>query len=127
MDLDFSELLDDPDFAGTFDVIRRVETISPLTGRSSTAETTESDIDGVVTPGDAGDLLRKDDSQMTSRIITVTTKYRLRASGDGFQPDIVLYDGIRFTVRAAKAWHKLGDGFIRAACVSERAADPAPV
>lgn len=123
--LDVTELLSDPDLCDVFDVYRRTETVGS-NGRSTTTEAVTAGVVGVVTPGDSGDLLRKDDSQMTSRIITISTTFRLRASGDGFQPDVVLYDGVRFTVKAVKLWNRFGAGYIKAAATSMNAADPAP-
>lgn len=123
--LDISEILEDPDLCSTFSVIRRDEVLS-LTGRASYVETQVDDIIGVVTPGDPGKLLRKDDSQMTDNVITVSTTYKIRASGFGFQADVILYGGMRYTVNALKRWVQMGNGWYRAACTSETAADPAP-
>lgn len=125
-DLDLSEIFSDPDLCDTFDVIRRSDAVDSH-GRSNITEQTTSNIVGVVVPGDAGDLLRGDDKSTTSRMITVSTMYRLRASGDGFQPDVIFYDGIRFTVKAVKVWTRLGAGFVKAVATSGNAADPAPV
>lgn len=125
-DLDLSEIFSDPDLCDTFDVIRRSDAVDDR-GRSSLTEQTISNIVGVVVPGDSGDLLRGDDKSTTSRMITISTMYRLRGSGEGFQPDVIFYDGIRFTVKAVKVWTRLGAGFVKAVAVSGNAADPAPV
>ena len=125
-DLDVTEILSDPDLADLFDVIRRTEVVG-ATGRSTLTEVTTVGVAGVVTPGDPGNLLRKDDSQMTSRVISISTTYRLRASGEGFQPDILLYDGVRYTVKATQLWTRFGAGFVNAVATSMNAADPAPV
>lgn len=123
--LDVTEVLYDPDLGDVFDVIRRVETVGN-DGRPTLVESTVADQCGIVTPGDTGKLLRKDDSQMTSRVISISTVFRLRASGDGFQPDIVLYDGVRFTVQAVQLFTRFGAGFVNAVATSSNAFDPAP-
>ena len=125
-DLDFSDVLVDSDLADTFDVHRRLEVVGTDGRATITEQPPVLGVLGIVVPGDPGNLLRKDDSQMTSRVITITTAFRLRASGATFQPDVVLYDGVRFTVKATKLWNRLGSGFIKAAAASENAYDPAP-
>lgn len=124
--LDVTAILSDPDLSDTFDVIRRNETVDPATGRSVTTELRIPNIAGVVTPGDQGSLLRKDDSSSSDRVISIATVYRLRSIGAGFQPDVVLYDGIRFTVKAAQYWHRFGQGFTNAVAISSNASDPEP-
>lgn len=124
MRLDISEILLDPDVAGTrFSVIRRTEVVSEVDGRATYVETPTNDIVGSVVPGDSGKLLRKEDGQMTDNVITVTTRFRLRAASEGIAPDIILFDGIRYTVTALKRWGQAGTGFVRAACVSQNAFD----
>lgn len=126
MDLDFSEILEDPDLSDVFDVKRRDMTVDEATGRGVLAERLHAGIIGVVTPGDTGELLREDDKAMTSRLITVTTKFRLRGTGDNFQPDLIFYDGITFTVKAVKVWTRMGTGFVKAVASSGNAEDAAP-
>lgn len=125
-DLDLSEILSDPDLTSTFSVIRRTETVDPSTGRAAFTEVQTDGIVGVVTVGDPGGLLRKDDSQMTDNVITVSTIYRLRASSTGVQADVILFGGIRFTVKALKRWTMLGAGFVKAVAASENASDVTP-
>ena len=123
--LDVTEILSDPDLADTFTVARRTDTVS-ATGRSTMTEVLTEDVVGVVTPGDTGSLLRKDDSSMTDRVISISTTFRLRGTGAGFQPDVIIYDGVRYTVKAVQLWNRFGQGFINAVATSGNAAEPAP-
>jgi hypothetical protein len=123
-DLDLSEILEDSDLASTFSVIRRAEAVG-ATGRATFTEAQTDGVIGVVTAGDPGKLLRKDDGQMTDNVITVSTSYKLRASGDNIQADVILFLGIRYTVSALKRWPQMGTGFVKAVAVSENASDPA--
>jgi hypothetical protein len=124
--LDFSDILFDEELGTTFDVIRRNEVVSEQ-GRSVVDERTYNGIKGVIVPGDPGNIMRKDDSQMTGNVITVSTVFRLRPAGWGFQPDIVVHEGVRFTVKALKRWTNMGSGFVKAVAESQNAADPAPL
>lgn len=124
--LDFSDILDDEDLGSSFDVIRRRERISEETGRSVVTSTTYRNNFGSVVPGDPHELVRSAEGQMTSRLLSVICKFRLRASGKGFQPDQIVYDKVTYTVKALKPWTQLGAGFVLAVAESEHAADPAP-
>jgi hypothetical protein len=123
-DLDFSDILVDPDLADVFNVKRRVDVVSPTSGLSTTTQTLVNNLVGVVAPEDKGSNTRRDDSQMTSRTITVITKFRLRAASDNVQPDVVVYDGVDFTVKSVQGWHRFGAGFILAVAESMNASDP---
>lgn len=125
MNLDFSDLIEDADLGDSFSVIRRTDTVA-ANGRSVLTEQTISDLWGVVTFSGEGKNTRKEESQTTDNEIKVTTKFRLRAAAEGVQPDIVLYDGIRYTVTSVRRWTRLGTGFVKATAVSSNASDPTP-
>ena len=130
--LDFSDIILDPDLNDTFSVIRQTEVVGD-NGRAVITEAAPVDnVIGVVTVGDPGNLLRAEDYSTTDNVITISTMYRLRATahidaGDVFvQPDIVVWNGARYTVKALKNWNRLGAGFVKAVAVSSRAADAPP-
>lgn len=123
--LDFTDVIEDEDLADTFDVVRRYETIDDQ-GRSNVSEQTYRNNVGSVVPGDPHELLRTDDGQMTGRGISVISRFRFRASGNGHQPDQIVHQGIRFTVKALTPWTHMGSGFVLVVAESEHAADPAP-
>lgn len=124
-DLDVTDLLDDDDLADDFDVVRRDETVDTH-GRSVITATNLPGQRGVITYSSPDTLQRRDDAQMTSRVAVVVTTFRLRASGYGFQPDQVLYDGITWTIKAVSPYTRFGAGFVECIMESMNAADPAP-
>lgn len=123
--LDFSDILSDTDVAGQrFTVVRRTETVGD-DGRSTTTSTSIPDQVGSVVPGDPGKLLRKEEGAMADNVITITTTFRLRAVGEGVQPDQVVYDGMVYTITAVKRWGRMAN-MVKATAVSQNAADPDP-
>ncbi len=124
--LDFTDIIEDPDLADNFDVARRSEVVDDQTGRSLLSETIIRNQVGSVVPGDPHDLVRTPEGQMTGNCISVISRFRFRASGNGYQPDMILYNGVRFTVKALKRWDRYGAGFLLVVAESEHAADPAP-
>lgn len=125
MSLDFSDILSDPDVAGqSFTVVRRTDTVG-ANGRSVLSTASFPNQVGAVTPGDPGNLLRKEDSAMADNVITVSTVFRLRAMGDGVQPDQIIYDGMTYTVKSVKRWGRMAN-MTKAVAVSQNASDPDP-
>lgn len=121
--LDFTDLLGDEDLSSTFSVIRCTET--PIGhGRAAITEVVTNNVVGIVTVGDPGGLLRAEDYSTTDNVITVSTAFLLRATAEGVQPDIILFDGIRYTIKALKRWGHIGQGFVKAVAVSSQAQDP---
>lgn len=121
--LDFSDLLVDADLAISFSVIRRTETPAGH-GRATITEVVTNNVIGIVTVGDSGNLLRAEDYSTTDNVITVSTSFLLRGTAENVQPDIILFDGIRYTVKALKRWGHIGTGFVKAVAVSSQAQDP---
>lgn len=124
--LDFQDVIFDEDLAETFSVIHRNEVVGE-DGRSMLSTTRTDGVVGVVTPGDPGNILRRDDNQMTTRVITITTMFRMRPAAEGIQPDQVFYDATTFTVKALKAWNRMGSGFFKVVAESELASSVVPV
>lgn len=62
---------------------------------------------------------------MADNVITITTTFRLRAVGEGVQPDQVVYDGMVYTITAVKRWGRMAN-MVKATAVSQNAADPDP-
>ena len=123
--LDFSDIIDDPDLGDFFSVIRRTEVVSAATGRSGLTSVQTDNLWGVVTPGDPSNNERGDASQMTSRNLSIVTQFRLVGANASDQPDVVLYDGVYFTVKSVQGYNRFGDGFVKASLESMNAYDPA--
>ena len=122
--LDVTSILTDPDFASVFSVVRRTEIVSVDTGLSEISEMLVPDLVGVITPGDAMSLVRDDVGQVTGRSISVVTKYPLRMSSEGVQPDIVRWNSVDYTVITESPYLNFGAGFVQATAMSMSTSTP---
>lgn len=111
--LDVSEVLTDPMLAEKVTVIRRVQAISDK-GRTVVTPTEHKNVVAVVTAAHPNDLERLDDNQRTGRHLSVITKFALRATSPGYQPDIVVWRGDSYLVKALDPYPQYGAGFVQA-------------
>lgn len=120
--LDITDLLFDPDFATTFDVIQTQETVNGA-GRTVQTLVTTSDVVGVVIP-DGGSLVRQPDGSRLSGAIQVYTTFLLSegsggtdaspASGTSAEADIVVWKGRKYIVAATQDYSEFGAGWVLA-------------
>lgn len=127
--LDMSTVLDDPNIIDTFAVLRRTEVVNNFGVSAVTAVSTPG-VYGVVYPSNENDLKRFPDLQVQAKALTVITRFALRgeseASGSEFQPDVVVWNGDNFVVRALEDWSNYASGFILAICTSIDLVDQPP-
>lgn len=116
-DLDFSDLLVDPDLSDNFNVLRRAETVG-TNGRTTVTETTYSGVVGVLTPSSPQDLKIVPEDQLMERHLTITTKFRLQGPSPGVLPDYVQWGGDTFVVIEIEPYTHFGGGFVKAVCGS---------
>lgn len=121
--LDVTLPLTDPDFATTFGVVRRVETVG-TNGRNTFTTSTFPNVVGVVTSGSANDRDARDAFEVTPRQITVVTKFELQGEITGSQPDIVVWRGSPYLVVRVDPYGHFGPGFYEAECRSMQLTDP---
>lgn len=114
--IDVTDILMDPDFADTINLVRRAETINGY-GESVVAETVTA-ISAVVTAGSQPKMERAPEGQRQPNTLTVHTTTRLVAPADGHQPDMIEYNGRRFVVVKVYDWSRYGAGFFAAECSS---------
>ena len=112
-DLDFSDILVDPDLVDTFTVVSRVETVDAY-GEASTTDTTTPGVIGVVKPAKPADLQILPESQRMGRHITIVTKHRLQGPSSGKQPDEIQWGGDTFLVKEILPYTHFGAGFVKA-------------
>jgi outer membrane receptor protein involved in Fe transport len=120
--LDFTDVILSPELNDRFSVIRRTETVGD-SGRATITETQTDNLIGIVTFGSGGNR-RDEDAQAASRTLSVITQFRLREAAPGVQPDVVLYDGQRFTITKVEPWHRVGSGFVSAQAQAQAASVP---
>lgn len=115
--LDVSDILLDPDIAGTFDVCRRVQVIG-INGRAKARDSWFRNVLGVVCIASPGDLERLDDNQRMGRNISIVTRFRLNGPAVNgrvdYQPDYILWMGDHFIVKHLDPYPQYGNGFIQA-------------
>lgn len=120
--LDFSDVILSPELNDRFSLIRRTEVVSDA-GRGAVSEVQTDNHIGIVTFGSGGNK-RDEDAQNASRTLNVITKVRLREAAPGVQPDVILYDGQRFTITKVEPWHRTGSGFVVAQALLQAASVP---
>jgi hypothetical protein len=111
--LDVSDAFD-PDFMDRMTVRRRAQTVGD-NGRATVKESRQA-FDGIVC-NDSGDTLQRgSDSARVAAGINITTPFALRIDGEGFDADVVEWDGRAYTVVAVKDYGRYGAGFCIATC-----------
>lgn len=113
LDVAFECLLD-PMFAQTLTIIRRAQSISSG-GLASDTDTTLNPI-GVVTVGGL-DYQLEYDAEVGRNLITVHCQIPLRSVAQGYEPDIVFWQGNNYTVRRSQNWSQYGSGFYAAEAI----------
>lgn len=115
--LDVSDILTDPDFADSADLIRTSVTVDPNTGRtiSTTAETPIS----VVVTSDKGQNLRRSPDAAASEgsiIVHSTITFTEGDAASEIDADIVRWNGKDWTVVTVDDYSRYGAGFTVATC-----------
>lgn len=113
--LDVSELLYDPDFATTFDVIRSTQAVD-IHGMASNAQVATFGVVGVVTANDDISLLRTPEGERLNGSITIHTTFRLTNGSGATDADVVVWNGRQYIVTSVGDWGQFGAGFIMAIC-----------
>jgi hypothetical protein len=123
-EIDVSDLLLDPDFVETIQLLRRAEVIG-ANGRMTTTNTSHNII-ASVQPQTDQPMIRGPDQQNLPQLIAVITKFRLRGISPGFQPDLVLWNDTTFVVNKVYNWSHYGAGFVKGECSSMDHLDQPP-
>lgn len=123
--LDVTDVVLDPMLADRVTVNRRAESISN-SGRASVTPQVFSNVVGVVTMASPNDLQRLPDDQRTGRNISFITKFKLRGTAPGFQPDTIVWLGDEFVVKVVEPYTRFGAGFVQAIAGSMNFQDAPP-
>lgn len=115
--LDVSDAFD-PSFFDTFDLHRRVETVTNH-GRSSVVTTITPDQLGVVEASSPNDLERWPEADVSLKSINIITKVRLQlastpgpADGETYKADVVYWAGNYYQVGYVDDYSRYGEGYI---------------
>lgn len=107
----------DPMFSDLFTVRRRTEQVSG-TGRSQVTSVSIPNVVGVVTMASGKDLERLPEAEIFERVISVVTAFKLQGETLGKQPDLVLWRGGVYVVKAIDLYPQFGQGLFEAICTS---------
>jgi hypothetical protein len=114
--LDVSELMTDPDFASTVDIITTVQSIGAHGRVVNTPTVYEREI-AIVQAGSGQRLALLADGSRISDSITVYSQRQLKAADAGHRiADVVVWKGQRFMVKNVASWEGWGAGYSRADC-----------
>lgn len=117
MTIQVGDLVNDPDFATTFSVIRRTESIDSY-GVSSLTTTTFNNVTGVITAeGEplAVPMAQEEDSTYARQTLIIYTQFRLYDPLTGYQPDLVVYFGNTYMIHKVTNYSTFG--YYRADCL----------
>lgn len=120
--LDVSFVTADPMLADTFSV-RRQEQVITERGRVETTDTLFENLTGVVTQQDPAELMKRDDGQFVPRSIFVASRFAFRNVVEGFQPDIIIWNGTEYWVRQVYSYSRFGTGMYEVVASSQAAMD----
>lgn len=111
--VDVTDILSDPDFATTFDVIRRTQTVNAK-GRAENSETLNRSVVGVVVPASGSKMVRTPEGTMQIGDIKVITSFDLTDGTGENDCDVVVWKGNRYNVINTNDYSEYGRGFIEA-------------
>lgn len=113
--LDVTDVLLDPDFLDTSPVVQRnAQTVGDDGMAVNT--TTEIPFAGVITSLNGAVLQRVAEGSRIADTITIHTPFKLIAGQPGFDADIVVWDGVHWTVTNVNSYSQYGRGFVAATC-----------
>lgn len=117
--LDVTRVLKAPQFKDVIDVIRNAESVDE-NGMIQIANITYPNISAVVTQS-SGDIGRREQAgQRVEGTIMVYTMFHLSEGKDlggvTMVADIVVYDGVQYTVKQVNDYSRWGKGFVAALC-----------
>lgn len=111
--LDVSFILTDPQLCSTFNVFRRKEVVDSH-GYATSDPTLFPNVIGVVCSGNTNDLSRGDTYDVSSRAISVVTKFPLQGETEGYNGDVIYWRGSSFLVKQCDIYQQFGAGFYEA-------------
>jgi hypothetical protein len=107
--LDVSDILDDPDFVGSFTLYPAAQTVG-VNGRAVNVQGVSVTCAGVITQGTGDVLGRTPEGDIIHGSITIHTRQILSIG------DVIGYGGRRHTVSVVNDWSTYGQGYFMAAC-----------
>jgi hypothetical protein len=128
--LDVSDLLLDPDFSEELTIQRRADTVGDNGRTSKGSIQIVPRPYGVVLPKDTwiggNELERQPEGQFRGAALTVHSQFRFRSTAQGFQPDILIWNGDPYVCTLVNNYSHYGQGFTEAEFTSISTNDEPP-
>ena len=119
--IDVSDILLDPDFVDSIQLIHRTATISNK-GANVVVEAVPVTTVGSVQPASFKQLQRLPDALRTSDVRSFFIKAAILSDGTSQYPDIIVFGGQRYQVQTVAPWLNYGEGWNEGVCVVEKPA-----
>jgi galactose-6-phosphate isomerase len=115
-ELDVTEVLDSIEFADSFDVVRRTQTVDSH-GIASDSVARICDVTGVVIPNKSANLMVTPEGEHLFGSILIYSLYRLSPGRQGaIDADLVVWNGREYIVSSVDRFTSYGRGFTVALC-----------
>lgn len=115
--IDVTELLSDPDFVDSIQVITRVPRINSF-GENSLLEMSITSI-GSVQPASGKVIARLPDAMRVANVSSFWFKGVIIASAPGKYSSILIFNGMRYQVQTVLDYSNWGAGYTEGTCVAE--------
>jgi hypothetical protein len=123
--IDVSFVLDDPQFADQFQVLRNQQIVDQH-GRTQVAGSASPVITGVVQPGSGATLRLLPDLANVAAALEIWTRFRLQTASDTTEADVVVWKNRSYRVVALQDFTNYGGGYVHAVCEMIEVKQPAP-
>lgn len=114
--IDVSDVLEDPDFQDSFQLIRQSETVD-VHGRAVDTPGTTVELTGVVQPASGETMQIIPEATRSVGMIEIWTQYNVQGETDTDAPDLIVWQGKHYIVSRTDPWTNWGVGWVHAVCV----------
>lgn len=115
--IDVSDVIADPDFAGPMSIVRRTPSVNSL-GENVISEYTFATT-GSIQSASASSLQRIPDALRAPNMKSFWVRGEIVTAGAGSYPDILVFNGKRFQVQNVFDWTNWGSGWSEGICIAE--------
>lgn len=116
--IDVSDILADPELVDALTIIRRTPTVNNF-GQNILSERSEPTF-GCVQPASGKTLQRLPEALRIANVSSFWVKGQIISDGSCQYPDVILYQGSRYTVQIIFDYTNWGDGWCEGTCVREK-------
>lgn len=118
--VDITELLGDPDFMDPITLIHR-KSVPDGFGQNQLTEQGHSTF-GCIQPISGKALMRLPDEYRVANVLSFWVKGKIISDGKCQYPDVLVLNGLRYSVQTVAEWLNWGEGWCEGTCIRERPA-----